>query len=236
MQRVEFSYTFKGRTYRCVGERADRPWGHALNIHRYDSAAALVDSTSWGCHPEAEDFDALQTLTTEELAQLVRRGMCRDAFEATMQSANANGMRIYFQISTKWRASHKGQQRSDMLARSILLGLLAVGPVHAQAQQAAPSPPPMECKTGPVSRTFGGTEWIVYSCDDRSSMVVVSAQGNPASPSYFLLKLNAEGYKIEGESNGDKKASNAAVDDLSKLGLAGFAALLAATKSGPKSQ
>lgn len=123
-----------------------------------------------------------------------------------------------------------------MLARLILLGLPAVGAVQVQAQPAAPSPPPMECKTGPVSRTFGGTEWIVYSCDDQSSMVLVSARGNPAFPFYFLLTREVETYRIEGEGTGDKKASDAAVGDLSKLGLTGFAALLAATKAAPKSR
>jgi hypothetical protein len=62
-------------------------------------------------------------------------------------------------------------------------------------------------------------------------MVVVSAPGNPALPFYFLLKPNGGSYAIEGEGNGDKKASDAAGDSLSKMTPAEFAALLAATKA-----
>ena len=89
----------------------------------------------------------------------------------------------------------------------------------------------MKCETGPVTKMFGGTEWIVYSCDDQASMVVLSAPGNPASPFYFFLKPEAEGFRLTGEGNGDMKVSDAARDDLSKLTPNDFAALLAATKA-----
>jgi len=88
----------------------------------------------------------------------------------------------------------------------------------------------MKCETGPVNKTFGGTNWIVYSCDDRISMVVVSAEGNPASPFFFVLKPNDGGYVIMGEGNGDRDASKAAVDALSKMTADELATLLADTK------
>lgn len=88
----------------------------------------------------------------------------------------------------------------------------------------------MKCETGPLIRTFGGTDWLVYSCDDRASMVVFSAPGNPAMPFYFFLKPEAGTYRIEGEGTGDKQASHAAGDSLSKLTPTEFASLLAATK------
>jgi hypothetical protein len=64
-------------------------------------------------------------------------------------------------------------------------------------------------------------------------MVVVSAQGNPASPFYFFLKPAADTYTVMGEGNGDKKASDAAGAALSKMTPADFAELLAATKRQP---
>jgi hypothetical protein len=67
-------------------------------------------------------------------------------------------------------------------------------------------------------------------------MVIVSAQGNPASPFVFFLKPDGGGYKVAGEGNGDKTASDAAGDDISKLTPADFATLLAATKISPMSR
>ena len=122
---------------------------------------------------------------------------------------------------------------AKLLVLFIMLGLLAFGSTPADAQQ--PAAPVLKCETGPVSRVFGGTYWIVYSCDDRRSMVVVSGQGNPASPFYFLLTPGAGAYKIEGEGNGDKKASDAAGDAISKLAPEELAALLSATQSMLKS-
>ena len=76
----------------------------------------------------------------------------------------------------------------------------------------------------------------MYSCDDQASMAILSAPGNPASPFYFFLVPEAETYKIVGEGAGDKKASDAAGDDLSRLTPAEFAALLAETKARANSQ
>ncbi len=108
---------------------------------------------------------------------------------------------------------------------------LLLAPVSAKSQEAASPPQPVRCETGPVTRTFGGTEWIVYSCEDEVSLVVVSAIGSPASPFFFLLRPNAESYEIVGEGSGDKRATDAARADLSKLGSAKIAALLAETKA-----
>ncbi|WP_421912411.1 hypothetical protein [Mesorhizobium sp.] len=95
---LEFDYAFRGQSYRCVVERLDRAWGHGLKVWRYDSAGNLLDRTRWGCHPEFENFEALQKLTTEDLIELVRRDMRKEAFEVTMQSANAAGLTIFFTI------------------------------------------------------------------------------------------------------------------------------------------
>ena len=87
----------------------------------------------------------------------------------------------------------------------------------------------MKCEAGPLNRTFGGTEWLVYGCDDGSSMVVVSAPGNPAMPFYFFIRPEAGTYRIDGEGSGDKEASRTAGDSLSRLTPAELASLLAAT-------
>ena len=90
---------------------------------------------------------------------------------------------------------------------------------------------PLKCEVGPVSKRLGGSDWMVYSCDDQHSMVVISADGNPAMPFYFVLTLKAGTYELHGEGNGDKRASDAAGDELSHLTPAELSRLLAATKT-----
>lgn len=117
---------------------------------------------------------------------------------------------------------------SGAVAILLAMGMGAGSPAETRSWGAKPAP--MKCETGPVKRTFGGTEWIVYSCEDQASMVVVSAKGNPAMPFFFFLKSEGGGYRIRGEGNGDKKASNAAFQELAGMKPAEFAALLEATK------
>ncbi|HEU4961906.1 MAG TPA: hypothetical protein VFT56_16080 [Sphingomonas sp.] len=117
---------------------------------------------------------------------------------------------------------------------TILMAMQAAAPTPAESPQNTSTPAPMKCEVGPAHRTLGGTQWIVYSCDDQASMVVVSAQGNPASPFYFFLKPAGGAYSVSGEGNGNKEASDAAGDALAKMTPAEFAALLAETKGNAR--
>ncbi|QAY75935.1 hypothetical protein [Sphingosinicella sp. BN140058] len=117
----------------------------------------------------------------------------------------------------------------------VLLIAQALPSGGSNAPSKPPEAPPMACETGRVQRRFGGTDWIVLSCADKLSMVVVSAPGNPASPFYFFLKPGRDGgYTIVGEGNGDRQASDAAGDALSKMTVAEMQALLAETRSAAR--
>lgn len=70
-----------------------------MAVWRYDSSGALVDRIRWGCHPEFPNFETLQELTTKDLAKLVRRDMCKEAFETNAQSASAVGLHLFLPIS-----------------------------------------------------------------------------------------------------------------------------------------
>jgi hypothetical protein len=65
---------------------------------------------------------------------------------------------------------------------------------------------------------------------------VVSARGNPAAPFVFFLLREAGKYRLEGSGSGDKKASGAAAADLANLTPADIEALIAATKTAPKTR
>jgi hypothetical protein len=124
------------------------------------------------------------------------------------------------------QASSKG---ISMLRSLILLMVLFLS-ADARAEDS-----PLDCSIGPVDKTYGGTSWIVYGCRDGKSVVVVAAAGNPAGPFYFMFFPEADGYKLVGEGTGDKKATQAAYDELSALLSAEFVASLhaEAVRSAP---
>lgn len=84
-----------------------------------------------------------------------------------------------------------------------------------------------------MSKTFGATQWLVYSCDDGYSIVVVSAPGNPAMPFYFIFSREGAGYRLEGEGTGRKEVTAAAFEDLKRLPASEIEALVAQTKAAP---
>lgn len=75
----------------------------------------------------------------------------------------------------------------------------------------------MNCHTGPVKKTYGNTPWLVYSCADSKTVVIVSDVGNPAMPYYFAFYIQNGNYTLNGEGSGSKQASDAAYNELSNL-------------------
>jgi len=81
-----------------------------------------------------------------------------------------------------------------------------------------------------VRRIYGTVTWLVYSCSDRASLVIVSDEGSPAMPFYFMLSPQGGAYRLSGEGTGKKEATAAAFEDLGKLGPADIEDLITETQ------
>jgi hypothetical protein len=98
-------------------------------------------------------------------------------------------------------------------------------PAHA-----GDGPPNLNCRTGPVTRSYGGTKWLVYSCDDSASLAMVAAPKSPAAPFTFTFVHGPTGYDLYGKGAGNRQMTDAAYKDLTVLKGSDVRALLAATK------
>jgi len=78
-----------------------------------------------------------------------------------------------------------------------------------------------------VEKTYGGTQWLVYSCADGKSVVFVAAANSPASPFYFSLTPD----RLFGEGTGDTKATDAAYADIHSLSTDDVAELVKETQA-----
>ncbi len=91
-------------------------------------------------------------------------------------------------------------------------------------------PSKLKCEIGPVVKTYGGSKWLVYSCDDSRSLVIVSAPDNPAAPFYFTLHTIPKGHRLQGEGAGSREITAAASKDLTGLNEREIDALILETK------
>jgi hypothetical protein len=88
----------------------------------------------------------------------------------------------------------------------------------------------LSCNIGPLNKTFGGSSWLVYSCSDDKTLVVVAAKGSAAAPFHFNFAPDATGYDLKGAGSGNRKATDAAYKDLSAVSASDVRALIAQTK------
>ena len=124
--------------------------------------------------------------------------------------------------------AHKSEHRSSRVAAAFLSVLLIVSNVAVGETAAAEN-----CALGPLQKTFGGSQWLVYGCDDKKSAVIVTSPTNPAAPFYFFVSRKDGTYHVSGEGLGDKKLTDAAFNELNSLGDTGMAALVAEATKHP---
>jgi hypothetical protein len=102
----------------------------------------------------------------------------------------------------------------------------------AASVAAAPEDTPsLQCEVGPLKKVYGGTPWLVYSCSDGASVVVVADEGNPALPFYFMLFAREGSYQLGGEGSRAKAVTDAAFEDLKHLTPDAIAALVRETQA-----
>jgi hypothetical protein len=89
----------------------------------------------------------------------------------------------------------------------------------------------LQCAIGPINKTYGKTQWLVYSCADSRTLVIVTAPGNPGMPFYFMFSPRENGYQLSGEGTGQRETTDAAFDELRKLSDQNITALIQETKS-----
>lgn len=116
----------------------------------------------------------------------------------------------------------------------IVLLLIALSIAFSAAPRvvaAAASDKPLSCNIGPVTKLYGGGQWLVYGCSDGKSVALVTAQGNPGFPFVFSFLYTSKGMTLYGEGNGDKKATDAAFKELQQLSQTDVAALFQQAKA-----
>ena len=75
----------------------------------------------------------------------------------------------------------------------------------------------MECNIGPLKKNYGKTNWLVYSCSDKKTLVIATDKGNPAMPFYFMWYIKDGTYNLHGEGTGNKKHTKAAFEQIKLL-------------------
>ncbi len=108
----------------------------------------------------------------------------------------------------------------------ILMVVVAVClPLLAVAQTA-----PMDCTSGPIAKSFGGSKWLVSSCADERTIMLRAMNDSPAFPCLITIAPSPEGYNVDGRGRGDRQATEAAMAELGAMSVADIHALIAETK------
>ena len=130
------------------------------------------------------------------------------------------------------RAGRTVKDRVQVLMRSYSAALLLAVFVSVPASgDEAVSGAPLKCAVGPIERTYGKTQWLVYSCDDERSVVIVAAPLSPARPFMFRFLAQGDGYLLQSKGSGDRNYTTAAFGELKVMTLEDIEALVKLTKT-----
>ena len=119
-----------------------------------------------------------------------------------------------------------------MKITSLLIALFLAfgGALCAVAVAAAPGTT-LSCTIGPVTKSYGGGQWLVYGCSDGKSVILVTPQGSLGFPFVFSFIYTGTSMTLHGEGTGNKQATDAAFKELKALSQADVAALFQQAKA-----
>ena len=104
----------------------------------------------------------------------------------------------------------------------------------SHALPAAPSKQPLNCDVGPLEKTIAGSTWLLYSCGDGSTLILITPAGSKSFPFVFSLYRTETGYRLSGEGTGPKVATDPVAEVLSALSPQNIAILIDQTKAVKK--
>ena len=113
--------------------------------------------------------------------------------------------------------------------KAVILATAIFVCAAAHGEQGGP-PQPMACGNGPVERTYGETQWLVFGCDDRRSVVIVSAPGSPAGPFVFRFLARGDSYVLQSQGTGNRDYTKLAYGELRKMGIEDITELVRLTQ------
>jgi hypothetical protein len=116
-------------------------------------------------------------------------------------------------------------RHTSRFAFAILIVLALQASVLSETSDGDP-----RCNIGPLLKTFGAEQWLVYSCNTDRNVVIVSASSNPAFPFVFAFLHTETGYRLSGEGTGNKTASERAFNELKIFTELDIDELIAKTK------
>ena len=117
---------------------------------------------------------------------------------------------------------------AQVAVAAVVMSLLVGGTSRAETT-ASSSQSDMKCQSGPVKKTFGGTPWLVFGCDDHVSLLIRADNGSSGSSFYFVLFRRDNKYHLHGEGLGGA-STDRAYKDLAALTQGDIAQLLQATR------
>jgi hypothetical protein len=118
-----------------------------------------------------------------------------------------------------------------MKITSLIMVLSLAFSATSYAAAAAAPDNPLSCNVGPVTKSYGGGQWLVYGCSDGKSVVLVTSQENPGFPFVFSFLYTSSSMTLHGEGTGNKQATDAAFNELQALSQADVAALFQQAKT-----
>lgn len=119
-----------------------------------------------------------------------------------------------------------------IIVGALVASLAFTSLTSAHAETKSSENGPLNCNIGPVQKMYGQTIWLVYSCNDNKSVVIMSAPNSPASPFYFIFSPGKAGYELKGEGTGNKTYTDLAAKELSALKKRDISTLIEQTKKG----
>jgi hypothetical protein len=122
-----------------------------------------------------------------------------------------------------------GRYEAARFMGGLTQAVLLIGLTLLMSEPATADEPDLTCEMGPITKTFGQTQWKVYSCNEERHLMLVPAPGNPAGEVIFMLFWENGRWQVL-DMGSHTRAADAAHSEIQLLSEADIMGLIAETK------
>lgn len=97
---IELDCPIRGVPHKIRAVRTDKFFGHAIDVQVLTADGVLLDKMFFACHPEYDEYDRFQSMSTEELLEEIIKRLQSGRYDSMLEDSRKSGPGLMLRLNS----------------------------------------------------------------------------------------------------------------------------------------